>query len=234
MSATCHDQESTMKILHISCSPRGRASESLRLSQEILGCLLKFYPAAAVVTRVLVGGEIPPVDADYATSQQSSEDISPDGSAALSDELIRELESSDVVVIGTPMHNYTVPSALKAWIDHIARVRRTFNVGAEGKVALLEDRPVFVAISSGGRFSGERARQPDFLTPYLKAILGMVGLHDLTFFSVQGTAFGPDAVAQARARTTDALRGHFASFSAPACGRGSRARADAANAANAA
>ena len=102
-----------------------------------------------------------------------------------SEELIQELESSDFVVIGTPMHNFTVPSALKAWIDHIVRVRRTFNVTTEGKVGTLRDRPVFVAVSSGGRFSGERARQPDFLTPYLKAILGTIGLHDLTFFSVR-------------------------------------------------
>jgi FMN-dependent NADH-azoreductase len=131
---------------------------------------------------------------------------------ALSEELIRELESADFVVIGTPMHNFTVPSALKAWIDHVVRARRTFNVTPAGKVGLLRDRPVFVAISSGGRFSGERARQPDFLTPYLKAVLGIIGLHDLTFFSVQGTASGPDAVAEARARTDQVLQEHFSSF----------------------
>ena len=62
------------------------------------------------------------------------------------------------------------------------------------------------------RFSGERARQPDFLTPYLKAVLGIIGLHDLTFFSVQGTGSGPDAVAEARARTDQALQEHFSAF----------------------
>ena len=116
-------------------------------------------------------------------AQQSSADISQEGSIARSEELIAELESSDFVVIGTPMHNFTVPSALKAWIDHVVRVRRTFNVTKEGKVGRLRDRPVFVAVSSGGRFSGERARQPDFLTPYLKAVLGTIGLHDLTLSS---------------------------------------------------
>src|SRR4029079_1108187 len=140
-------------------------------------------------------------------------DISQEGSIARSEELIREIESSDFVVIGTPMHNFTVPSALKAWIDHVVRARRTFNVTREGKVGRLHDRPVFVAVSSGGRFSGERARQPDFLTPYLKAVLGTIGLHDLTFFSVQGTAFGPDAVAEARAKTDQALQEYFSSFS---------------------
>jgi FMN-dependent NADH-azoreductase len=110
------------------------------------------------------------------------------------------------------MHNFTVPSALKAWIDHVVRARRTFNVTKEGKVGRLRDRPVFVAVSSGGRFSGERARQPDFLTPYLKAVLGTIGLRDLTFFSVQGTGSGPDAVAEARTKTDQALQEYFASF----------------------
>ena len=130
-----------------------------------------------------------------------------------SEELIQELENSDVVVIGTPMHNLTVPSALKAWIDHVVRARRTFNVTAEGKVGALRDRPVFVAVASGGRFSGERARQPDFLTPYLKTILGTIGLQDLHFFSVQGTGLGPDAVAEARAQADEALYAYFSSRS---------------------
>jgi FMN-dependent NADH-azoreductase len=155
---------------------------------------------------------MPHVDENYAVSQQSSADVSQEGSAARSEELIQELESSDLVVIGTPVHNFTVPSALKAWIDHVVRVRRTFNVTPGGKVGTLRDRPVFVAVSSGGRFSGERARQPDFLTPYLKAVLGIIGLHDLTFFSVQGTAFGPDAVAEARVKTDRALQEYFSSY----------------------
>lgn len=201
-----------VKILHVSCSPRGQASESYRLSQNIIGLLLKSDPAAMLIDRVIGGGSIPQVDDDFAVSQQSAADVSQQGSASLSEELIRELQSSDVVLISTPMHNFTVPSTLKAWIDHVARVRWTFDVSPGGKIGLLRDRPVFVAVSSGGRFSGERTRQPDFLTPYLKVILGMIGLHDLTFFSVEGTAFGRDAVAKARARTDQALQEHFSSF----------------------
>lgn len=205
-----------MNILHVSCSPRGQASESYRLSQKIVACLLDIRPGATVRERVIGGAASPPpIDEDYAMSQHASEDVSQEGSAARSEELIRELESSDVVVIGTPMHNFTAPAALKLWIDHVVRVRKTFHVSPEGKVGMLRDRPVFVAVSSGGRFAGERARQPDFLTPYLKAILGMVGLHDLAFFTVQGTAFGPDALAEARARTDHALQEHFSSFHHP-------------------
>ena len=98
---------------------------------------------------------------------------------------------------------------MKAWIDHIVRVHRTFNVTKEGKVGTLRDRPVIVAVSSGGRYSGERARQPDFHTPYLKAILVTIGLHDLTFFSIEGTARDPDSVAVARATTDQALQEYF-------------------------
>jgi FMN-dependent NADH-azoreductase len=113
------------------------------------------------------------------------------------------------------MHNFTVPSALKAWIDHVVRVRRTFTMTKEGKVATLRDRPVFVAVSSGGRYSGEHAHQPDFLTPYLKAVLGIIGLHDLTFFSIEGAVPGSDAAVKARARTDRALQQHFSSFRHP-------------------
>ena len=111
------------------------------------------------------------------------------------------------------MHNLTVPSSLKAWIDHVVRARRTFNVTAAGKVGLLRDRPVLVAVASGGRFSGERARQPDFLTPYLKAVLAMIGLNDLTFFSIQATgSSSPDVLDDTRAGTDRELQAHFSSL----------------------
>ena len=203
-----------MEILHVSCSPRGRAAESYRLSRKIIDLLLRSEPAATVVDRVIGEGLMPHIDAGYALAQHSPMARVPyEGAIVRSEALIRELERSDVVVIGTPMHNLTVPSALKAWIDHVVRARRTFHVTREGKLGTLRDRPVFVAVSSGGIFSGERARQPDFLTAYLKTILGSIGLRDLTFFSVEGTGYGPDAVAEARDRTDRALQAHFASFS---------------------
>lgn len=201
----------TNNILHVSCSPRGENSESRRLSEKIIGLLLERKPTAIVIDRAIGDGSVPPIDDDYAISQQSSVDVSQAGTAALSDEFIRELDEADVVVIGTPVHNFTVPSTLKAWIDHIARVRRTFDITAHGKVGKLRDRPVFIAVSSGGRYYGDQARQPDFLTPYLKTVLGMIGLHDLTFFSVQGTAFGQDAIAATRSKTEQCLRTYFAS-----------------------
>ncbi|MBD9439929.1 FMN-dependent NADH-azoreductase [Pseudomonas sp. PDM04] len=198
-----------MNILHVTCSPRGESSESHRLSKTIIGCLLQANPAATVINRVVGATALTPIDEPYAMSQQALADVTEAGSIALSNGLIEELQLADVLVIATPMHNFAVPAALKLWIDHVARVRRTFNVGAQGKTSLLRDRPVYVAVASGGRFSGLTARQPDFLTPYLKAVLGMIGLHDLHFFSVEGTAMGPDALNAARDHTQQAVRDHF-------------------------
>jgi FMN-dependent NADH-azoreductase len=196
-------------ILHVSCSPRGEASESYRLSHRIVALLSERDPSTHVVQRVIGDGSLPHVDMNYAISQASSHDVAQDGSMALSETLVEELERADYVVIGTPMHNLSVPSALKAWIDHVVRARRTFTMTASGKVGTLRDRPVYIAIASGGRFSGERARQPDFLTPYLTTILAMIGLHDVMFFSVQGTGAGSDAVDATRIETEAALQTHF-------------------------
>jgi FMN-dependent NADH-azoreductase len=204
-----------MNILHVTCSPRGKASESYRISRRIIDFLQASEPKATVINRMLGGACMPPLDEQYATAlgaaKSSSVELFADSSMAWSEELIEELESADVVVIGTPMHNFTVPAALKLWIDYIVRVGRTFNVTPDGKIGMLRDRPVFIAMSSGGRISGERARQPDFLTPYLQAILGTIGLHDLMFFTAQGTGADPDVVAEIRAETDRALQHCFSS-----------------------
>jgi FMN-dependent NADH-azoreductase len=149
------------------------------------------------------------VDADFALSQHGLEDVSQDGTAAVSALLIRELKDADVVVIGTPVHNFTIPSALKAWIDHVVRARWTFDVTPHGKIGKLHDRPVFVAFSSGGLLTSERTRQPDFLRPYLKAVLAVIGLHDLAFFSVEGAALGPEYLQEARRTAAAAVQAHF-------------------------
>ncbi|SAL06653.1 NAD(P)H dehydrogenase (quinone) [Caballeronia arationis] len=207
-----------MNILHISCSPRGQAAESSRLSQKIICLLMEREPGARVVNRAIGNGALPHIDENYARAQHSATaEVTQEGSVSTSEELIEELESSDIVVIATPMHNLSVPSVLKAWIDHVVRARRTFEVTRDGKIGTLRDRPVFVAVSSGGRFSGKHARQPDFLTPYLRLILGTIGLHDVTFFSVEGTGAGRDAVTEARTRTDRALQAYFALFRVTEC-----------------
>jgi len=192
-----------MSILCITCSPRGAASESHRLAQAIIGRIACADAAAAESVVEVDAGRLPHVDPDYAAALCAAADpagpVAERGSLGLSSRLIASLAQADYVVIATPMHNFTVPSALKAWIDHVVRVRHTFNITPEGKIGVLADRPVFVAISAGGLFSGSGPRQPDFLTPYLKTVLGTIGLRDVTFFSVEGTVRGLDALRAARA-----------------------------------
>ena len=187
-----------MTILHIVCSLRPE-SESTRLSDVIVRRLQARHPEAAVVERNLARMPVAHVDNDYVAEISAFEgdpSVRHDaGTLALSDQLIAELDAADFVVIGTPMHNFTVPSVLKAWIDHVVRARRTFAITQDGKVGSLADRPVFVAIASGGFFSGDGANQPDFLAPYLKAILATIGLHDIRFISLQGMVYGPEVAA---------------------------------------
>lgn len=202
-----------MKILHVSCSARGALSESSRLSRKIVELLLRQEAAAVVIERPIGDAPVPHVDASYADAQHApGAEFAHDGSMSCSEALIQELESADAVVIGTPMHNLMVPSTLKAWLDHIVRAGRTFGMTPKGKAGFLRDRPVFVAIASGGVFSGEAARQPDLLTPYLKLALGTTGLQQVHFFSVEGTAFGAEWVAKARHETDGRLRDWFESF----------------------
>lgn len=199
-----------MKILHIRCSPRGAASESSRLSRKIVGLLMELDPGSVVVERPLGETPVPHLDGSYASAQHAPAlEVTHTGSTSISEVLIEELEAADAVVIGTPMHNLAVPSALKSWIDHVVRAGRTFEMTLKGKVGTLADRPVFVAVASGGVFSGDRARQPDFLTPYLRLVLSTIGLTDVSVFSVEGTAHDAESVAKARAATDARLRAHF-------------------------
>jgi FMN-dependent NADH-azoreductase len=179
-----------MHILHIDCSPR-EASHSRQLSAALVARLVARDPASIVIRRDLGRDPIPHADAGYAAALASPAGRGPHGAATrLSDELIAEIEAAHALVIGTPMNNFTVPSVLKAWIDQVLRMGRTIarTPGGE-KIGLLRDKPVYIGIASGGVFTGERAKQPDFLTPYLAAALGCVGLRSLQFFPLQGTAF---------------------------------------------
>jgi FMN-dependent NADH-azoreductase len=116
-----------------------------------------------------------------------------------SETLIAELEAADLIVIDTPMHNFTVPSVLKSWVDHVVRPGRTFRVTPQGKAGLLRDRPVFVMIACGGPFSGSPAGQTDFLTPYLNYVLATVGLHDVATLRLENLRRGTAAIEQAEA-----------------------------------
>jgi FMN-dependent NADH-azoreductase len=181
-----------MNILHIDCSPR-QASHSRRLSAAIVEKLLMVLPGANIRRRDLGYDPIPHAGPDYASVLASPASLAAAGRSSdallLAEQLIQEVEEADVIVIGTPMNNFTIPSVLKAWIDQVLRVGRTMKSTPAGKVGMLQDRPVFVGIASGGVFRGEGANQADFLTPYLSAALGCIGINTVHYLPLQGTAF---------------------------------------------
>lgn len=185
-------------ILLLTCSPKGPAAYSGLLAREVVAHLAVAHPGATVVRRDLAADPPPPPDTAFSAAVLGG--APPDDPAfAASETLIRELEACDALVIGTPMHNYTVPAVLKAWIDQVVRIRRTFHSTPAGKVGTLHDRPVFVVVASGGWFTGPSPTgtpaQPDFLTPYLRAALATIGLTDVTVIALEGLARGADQVA---------------------------------------
>jgi FMN-dependent NADH-azoreductase len=182
-------------VLRILVSPRP-ASFSRRIAGEITARIVASDPGICVIERDLAADPPPHAEIDlYEAILSPTQDDDP--RFALSERLIAELEAADIVVIGTPMNNFTVPSTLKAWIDHIVRIRRTFRSTPQGKVGTLRDRPVIVVTAHGGYCGDAPPGQPDFLTPYLRAIFATIGIGAVEFLPLEGLSRGPDAVARA-------------------------------------
>ena len=190
-------------ILQILVSPRPN-SFSRDFAREVVARLTALHSEARVIDRDLAAEPPPHPDlALYDAILSPAENDHPQ--FALSERYIGEIEAADWIVIGTPVNNYTVPSTLKAWVDHIVRIRRTFRSTAEGKVGLLPDRPVLVVSAHGG-YCGEAApAQPDFLTPYLRAVFNTIGIFDLFFIRLEGMTRGAEAVERSLARARDWL-----------------------------
>ena len=179
------------RILLLNAGPHGEHSHGSQLARRAIEAA--GWTSAQITCRDLVRVPIPPISASYAQSLTSN---APNDAPAFewSERLIVELEQHDVLFIVTPMHNFTVPATLKLWLDHVIRINRSFIATPEGKVGTIADRPTFVLVSSGGFNVGERARQADFLTPYLTYALASIGIRNVRFFALQGMVFGEEAV----------------------------------------
>jgi FMN-dependent NADH-azoreductase len=118
-----------------------------------------------------------------------------------SDALVDELLAADTIVIGAPMYNFSVTSGLKAWIDAIARAGRTFQYGANGAEGLVKGKKVYVFVATGAAYSEGPYAAYDYVTTYLRAVLGFLGMTDVTFIVAEGVAMGEDAVAAAIAKS---------------------------------
>ncbi len=116
-----------------------------------------------------------------------------------SNQLIVELIKADIVIIASAMHNHTITSGLKAYFDQVSRAGLTFQYGANGPEGLLTDKQAYVITSAGGDYSLDFMQAMDFQSPYLKHILGFLGIKDVTFIPAQGSAMGPEVADKNRA-----------------------------------
>jgi FMN-dependent NADH-azoreductase len=182
-----------MHILQINSSARGQASHSTRLANRIVERLRDADPEATLTLRDLRLQPHPVLDeATLGALFTPAVQRTPEQAArvALDDALIAEVQAADVIVLGVPMYNFGVPASLKNWIDAIARVGVTFRYTLKGPEGLLKGKKVYLALSRGGKYRNTPA---DTQVPYLKTVLGFLGLTDIAFVYAEGLAMGPDA-----------------------------------------
>jgi FMN-dependent NADH-azoreductase len=178
-------------LLHLDSSPL-ETSISRELAREFVANWKIANPDGTVIYRDLAAVIPAPINQAWVHAAYTPENVRTAEQNALlahSEELIQELESADEIVIGVPMHNFSIPSALKLWIDQIARAGRTFSYGADGAKGLLEIRKATLLVASGGVYSpGNPFAAMNFADPYVKAVLNFLGITDVRTVAVGGAA----------------------------------------------
>lgn len=185
-----------MKILQINSSARRTGGNSTRLADSIVGRLRANTPDVALMIRDLAHQPHPVLDeaalgALYTPVEQRTTEQAQ--RVALDDALIAEVMEADVIVLGVPMYNLGVPVQLKCWIDAIARAGTTFRYTDKGPEGLIKGKKVYVALARGGRYRGTAI---DAQVPYLKAVLGFLGMSDVQFIYAEGLNMGEEAARQ--------------------------------------
>ena len=188
-------------ILSVQASARHAGSHSRQLSNELIAALSG--PGDHTVTTRDLTEPIPQVDENWLGANWTpTEDRKAEQAQALqlSDALIAEVEAADIIVIGVPVYNFTIPAALKAWIDQIARAGRTFRYSESGPVGLLEGKAAYLVVASGGVPVDSPV---DFATPYLRHVLGFVGITDVEVIAADRLVQHADqSLSQARSTIT--------------------------------
>ena len=185
-----------MKILQVNASARREGANSTKLANRITERLLAAHPGATVTVRDLAAEPLPVLDeaalgALFTPAEQRSAEQA--ALAARFDAAIAELQAHDAIVLGVAMYNFGVTVQLKSWIDAIARAGVTFKYTETGPVGLVEGKTVYAACARGGLYRGT---PNDSQTPYLKSVLGFLGMKDVHFVYAEGLNMGPDAAAQ--------------------------------------
>src|SRR5262245_28092078 len=199
-TSTNQRSEPMCNILYVSSSPRGSASYSNRVAAGVIDELTKADPQAKVAVRDLAQDPLPHIDEDFVAATRSADGPGTEKQHAIlakSDALVDELLAANIVVIAAPMINFGVASTLKSWFDYIARAGRTFSYSKAGPKGLITGKRVIVVSASGGIYSSGASAVFDFQIPWLKAMLGFLGMTDVEIIRVEGTALGPEAAGKA-------------------------------------
>ena len=194
-----------MSILLVTSSPRGAASHSTRIATEFAEKLLAADPSATLVVRDLVANPLPHIGADYSTGIYTPVEARTERQAevvGVSDVALDELFAADTVILATGFINFNISSTLKSWVDHIARSGRSFSYGEGGPKGLVTGKKVYIVLASGGIYSEGAAVQLDHAVPYLRSVLGFLGMTDVEVIRIEGVGMGPDAVTAALAKAT--------------------------------
>ena len=187
-------------LLVINSSAAREGSVSRTLVEEAVARLLETNPFAKVVRRDLGANPVPHLSVDTLAGVRGVPATTVEqGARALSDELIAELREADTIVIGAPMYNFGVTTGLRAWFDHVLRAGETFSYSDAGPKGLLGGKRVIVIESRGGMYSEGPASAVDFQEPYLRHLLGFIGITDVTFVHAEKIGYGPEARAAAMA-----------------------------------
>lgn len=200
-------------LLAISSSPGLSHSYSRDLLESFSSVFSQTFNDSPVSTRDLGRNPIPHLDeatigAFYTPEDQLSEEQKK--IVELSDSLIDELESADIVAIAAPMHNFSISSGLKSYIDHVVRVGRTFQYSENGPEGRLSGKKVFIITSRGGNYSQAPLSALDHQEPYLRTVLSFIGLDDVEFIHCQGLAMGEEAKQQAIDEAQKQISEHIA------------------------
>lgn len=172
---------------------RSAATGEASVSNKLINAYLAAHPEANVVERDLDANPVPHVDSASLAGigRQAPEGEQFAAARALQDELIAEAFAADVIVIGVPLYNFGMPSTLKAWFDYIARAGTTFQYTAEGPEGLIKSKKAILVHTRAGKYD-DAAGFP-FAVAHTKALLGFVGVTDVTTVTAEGMAFGPEA-----------------------------------------
>lgn len=186
-------------VLYVSSSPRS-GSYSTSVAERVIAEIRQANPDANVIVRDLARTPIPHVDADFLQATRTPEGPQTDTQrriVARSDALIDEVFAADVIVIAAPMYNFSIPSTLKAWIDHIARPGRTFSYSEKGPEGLVKGKRAIIINAKGGIYSSGPAQALEHQSTYLRGVLGFLGMTDVETIDIEGVGYGPEAAQKA-------------------------------------